>query len=159
MSPVGLALDGLDDVWVNNGFTNVTVYDASQNLIENLSLSGNIEAIALRGPWFLYSDNIGVWQTLPVAHVLMNNATGPLTSVPNPVVAVAFDSQNNYFLAQTTGEIDHFVNITLINIVSVGYTPSGIALDPVHKRIYVASSTLNKVDVYSTAGTFIATIQ
>jgi len=162
-SPEGIAVDSLDDIWVNNAFTDITMYSPYLNKIASSTPGTNIDSFAVHGPWYVFGVDAGAL-ALPAGEVLTNGGTAGESIYPSidPIQGVAFDAKGDYYVCHASGEVDFLASgASAVQLIVLGYAPSGVVVDSTRSRIYFASDSLNKIDVYSTAKgilTYITTI-
>jgi len=161
-SPANVVVDSFDDVWVNNGLQYVTFYSPFGAYLGSSTPGGTIDSIATSGEWYVVGGDTS-WTQLPASEVLTNTGIAGSDTMPshNQAVAAAFDSTGNYYMAQETGEVD-IINpyaLTRIAVVSVTYPPTGIVVDSKRGHLFLSNRYNNTIDVYTTKGVYITTIQ
>jgi DNA-binding beta-propeller fold protein YncE len=81
---------------------------------------------------------------------------GTITGTPTSVV---FDSKNNEWVANSNGSVFLRANFGSFKpIITLSYSPGGMAVDEVHKLVYFSHNISNNVDVYTTTGKYVTTI-
>ena len=164
--PYNIAIDGNDDLWVNSDFQTVVIYAADGSPIGNLPTGAPIDTLAVRGRFMVVSVSIPNGP-FAFAQLLSSEVIAQLPnyeqdySSSTAVNAIAFLDPAHYLAAQANGEID-LVNTetsTMTPVFEVAYGPSAMVVDAARQRIYVASDTQNKIDVYDMAWHFLKMIQ
>ncbi len=158
-NPIAIAVDGADDVWVDDATTSLKAYSPGGTFLNTLSFGSGMPTIAAHGRYVdvAFSTSFEVFFTGEALTAHIAGAQGQPTSF---IGAMTSDSHGNFYYCQKTGEVDTFNPFTGLAsaIVSVGYAPTGVAVDTTRKRIYLSNSGLGVIDVYSTSGVFIKTI-
>ena len=160
--PAGLAIDAFDDVWVNNALQDVTFYSRYGTYLGSSTPGGTIDSICTGGEWYVVGQD-ATWSQFPMSQVLTNNGIAGETDYPshNQAVAVAFNTAGNYYVAQETGEVD-LVNPYLdsrVFFAQLSYPPTGMVVDNGRGRVFFSDRYGNKIDVYTTKGAYLTTIQ
>lgn len=163
LGPGALALDGLGDVWVQNDNVNVTVYSQFGETVKTIAPPGGAFVFGLTANqgWVTMGGNnqTSFFHTTP----LLAGEEGyvELYGGENNGIALASDANSNVYMANSDGT----VNIAYSNqyfastFINVGFSPSGIAVDNVHGRLYIANYNANQIAVYSTSGSLLHTIE
>jgi DNA-binding beta-propeller fold protein YncE len=156
VAPLGMYIDGANDIWVLDGYQVVHRYLDNGIAVGTVSIGG---ATAI-GPWgsfwtayapsggqgVAFCQNIGEsWED-----GLLNSG---FAIGPRPLAyGVAQDSLGAQYLTDPTNKLvwwaspDGSVVGAILSTSSAGY---GIAVDSVNQRIYVAEPTTNVVEVFS----------
>ena len=100
--------------------------------------------------------------TMATADLLHSGSSfGISETVPGSPSTIVIDTMNSSWATNAGGEV--YFSTTLgaafKKILTLSYAPSGIAVDRAHNRVYFSHNTANSVDVYTTAGKFVTTIQ
>jgi len=160
--PVRIAVDSLDDVWVDNNFETVTMYSPFGTLIGSSTPGVYVATIATRGAWYVmgFADH---WSQYSSGEFLTQgigaNSVG-FGSAAN-IFAATFDNKGIYWVCQFNGEVDvvnpyNNVATAIIQPGQPGFY--GIAVDSTKGRIYLSSYANNLIDVFTTSGTYLHTI-
>jgi hypothetical protein len=81
-------------------------------------------------------------------------------AVTGTATAIAFDSKNNQWVANSSGGVYLSANFASFKqIMTLSYNPSGMTVDVARKLVYFSHNLNNNVDVYTTAGKYVTTIQ
>jgi len=164
------AIDGNDDLYctngTNGGYFNVTVFSSTlaytpiepvnfldltiATPIYGVALSGNV--LAIGGP------NGTSLNSLYTA--LQQNALAGTTYPTMTGAAIGGAGGGVFYVGNLDGTLDYvFYNGGVAFFATLGFTPTGIAVDNARGRIYVANGAGNSIAVYNTAGTLIHTIK
>lgn len=165
------AVDWVGDLWISsldgsgNPFLAVqngpSPYDGGDLIDGFFVSSGNYTALAARGPWIALGTSGTVSWSL-VGSMLGQSADLSRLSgtgnAGNGVVSMTFDNNTNLYFSTDEGLGLYgvwFVNLAngaapSLNI-GVLYRPSGLAVDSIHGRLYLANSATNSIAVYSTS--------
>jgi len=165
-SPVSISIDGMDNLWVSNGWyllnSFVSVMSPSKALIYSQQFPGEqVASIATspRGSAFLESSvGVGTRQYSPIGDLLAGR--GAYKNKTWEATAITIDKTGKAYVCATSGAVlvrDVNTGSSAV-FASLGYAPSGVAVDNVHNRVYFANEGLNQIDVYSTQGAYINTI-
>jgi hypothetical protein len=75
--------------------------------------------------------------------------------------ALAADAKDNFYVASTDGSVRIDSPDTLLHrtFLQLPFVASGIAIDNMRGRVYFSNYSGNSIEVYSTAGAFLTTIQ
>jgi len=178
-TPSAIAFDGLDNLWVLNeaGAVGLTIYSptavygppSNSNLVRTVtlpwSLFDQVNDIALSAGAFVFSTGSSIPLNSASATLLGGALSGPAYGLG--AGALAPDNSGNVYFWSTNGN----VYIAQPNLIAPFFaTPTaglagiyGMAVDSVHKRVYMSDPSNNKIYVYSNAagatyGTLIHTI-
>lgn len=160
--PGGIAVDSMDDVWVSNAQQYITFYSPFGTYLGSSTPGGTIDSMSTWGQWHVIGQDATFTQ-FPASEVLTNTGVAGETQYPshNQAVAVAFNSAGSYYVAQETGEVD-LVNpyrLSRVFFAQLAYPPTGMAVDNARGRVYFSDQYSNKIDVYTTKGVYLTTIQ
>jgi sugar lactone lactonase YvrE len=157
-SPSHIAIDGMDNLWVNSG-DHLSMYAADNTLLNTYTPPDYLNAIALRGP-ILAEARSGEIDFLGSGNVLTNHIVNVTFLGGKAAEALTVDAAGKIYFGTFTGEIGVYDTVTNVayDIASVAYGPSGMAVDKANNRLYVASDDLNKIDVFSLTGTYLTTL-
>jgi DNA-binding beta-propeller fold protein YncE len=160
--PAGVVVDSLDDVWVNNGLQYITIYSPFGEYLGSSTPGGEIDSIATGAEWYVVGGD-STWTQLPAGEVLTNNGIAGESQFPSheQAVAATFNKAGNYFMAQETGEVDLINPLTTARtfVLSVAYPPTGMVVDSNRGHIFLSNRYNNTIDVFTTKGVHITTIQ
>lgn len=164
--PYGLAIDGLGDIWVNNGYVNVSVYLATAS------------SPAFSYAWDQIATGLAMWQEYGVVggnsySIQFNIAQFFLNSVfENPYefpgtgvcFAAAFDNTGNLYCGNQNHTLTMFFAGKYSSgaktlVANLGFFPDAVAVDSTRGLIYVADALGNRIQVYSTSGVLLTTIE
>lgn len=163
-----LAVDGLSEVWVvDHTINTLSAWDFYGNQLYSFTATGNPNSV-----YYGVAEHAGLLVTLTdnSAANVFEQLTGDLLHfgasvgggqpVAGTVTAVAFDTKNNEWVANSAGGVYLSANFgSFKQIITLSYNPAGIAVDELHKLMYFSHNINNNVDVYTTAGKFVTTIQ
>jgi DNA-binding beta-propeller fold protein YncE len=170
-TPEALAVDGLDNIWVNDGYLEVTIY--SSNIYPALNGPASYTQI------FVPPSNAPVyglaahkqfiaWGSVNAAYVqYVDQILGSIGAVEwagpaSEGLALAFDSTGNLYIANANNTV-YYVNFAaggVSQFASLTFSPAGIAVDSTRGRVYITNQQGNAIAVYSTAnGTLLKTIE
>lgn len=167
VNPIFLTVDGLSEVWVvDHTINTLSAWDFYGNQLYSFTASGNPSV------YYGIAEHAGILVTLndnPAANVF-TQLTGDLLHygasfgggqpVTGTASAIAFDSKNNQWVANGSGGVYLSANFgSFKQIITLSYNPGGVAVDEGHKLVYFSHNLNNNVDVYTTAGKFVTTIQ
>ena len=168
VNPIFLAVDGLSEVWVVDHTLNVlSAWDFYGNPLYSFTATGNPNSV-----YYGVAEHAGLLVTLtdnPAANVF-EQMTGDLLHfgasigggrpVTGTASAVVFDNKNNEWVATSSGAVFLATNFgSFKRIIALSYNPGGMAVDEAHKLVYFSHNINNNVDVYTTAGKLVTTIQ
>ncbi len=168
-NPIYLAVDEMDNLWViDNSLQSIETYDmfGYYPAVQSSSPGFNVYGIAERGGYLFFGIDTGgqinvQLATFLTSDMLANKVNYRLpTTLPSPAAAVAFDSKKVQWVVANDGTVyssTDFVNFK--KMFQVPYLPAGMAVDAAHKHIFFSHNVDNSVDVYTTAGTLVTTIQ
>ncbi len=76
-------------------------------------------------------------------------------------VTIGADATSNFYVANSDGSVMVLNPWTQVStsFVTLPFVPAGIAIDSARGRIYFSDSANNQIQVYSTAGAWLQTIQ
>ncbi len=177
-----LAVDGVGDLWITgaNGFQTYILalnppagYDSDFIVDAFFFQYAPYTTVAAHGPWIAFGGATSAYWALAGAFLTNDGGLGDLPhlssseSVPNGVVAMAFDARCNLYIAAydgNSGGIVQTVNAPAggapVSVLTLNYLPSAMAADSVRKRLYITDTSNNQIHVYSTSTwTQVATIQ
>ena len=98
------------------------------------------------------------------AGLLVTLSDNPAGNVPRSLPAICctsavFDSKNNEWVANANGSVYLCANFgSFRQIITLSYNPGGMAVDEAHKLVYFSHNISNNLDVYTTAGKYVTTI-
>ena len=106
---------------------------------------------------FLHAAEGSKVAALVLTHGAGGNCNAPLLVA----LAAAFNKAGNYFMAQETGEVDLINPLTTTRtfVLSVAYPPTGMVVDSNRGHIFLSNRYNNTIDVFTTKGVHITTIQ
>jgi sugar lactone lactonase YvrE len=167
--PSSLAVDGLDDVWVVDGYGDSTVYMYSPagTLLGTSTPGVGITSLAIKGRWYVLGSAPNFTQ-YPAGEVLTNTGIAGSYSYPSPgdlsVDAMAFDATGNYYVFNqdaggTLIYVNPYTHSTALVQSGFALTITGIAVDSTRGRIYLSDYGKNVIYVYSTKGKLLKTIK
>ncbi|MGA9642395.1 MAG: hypothetical protein WBQ72_13450 [Terriglobales bacterium] len=174
--PEAIAVDGLNNVWVANTFNADgggydtsftvyapgTVYGPGSNLLMTFGPYPTLlYGIVVSEGAFVYGD--GNYLNLTPASVAI--ATGSVSGVNvggnNTAVWVASAANGTIYFTTTDNAVNYAKPASLgsaSQLFGLSFAPSGIAVDSVRGRIYISNGPGNVIEVYSTGGTLLKTI-
>ena len=157
----GIAVDSANDVLVNNGNQYMTMFSAYGTYLGTINPGLVFYTLASRGPWFAMGFDVGA-HYYSTGEILENKVSAINEFPASRIEAIAFDSKNNFYAAQNTGEIDYG---NTANAVASQFEPpssdlqlTAMAVDNVRKRIFLCSYNNSKITVLSLSGQYITTI-
>ena len=163
LGPGALAVDGLGDVWVQNDNVNVIVYSQFGEVVKTIAPPGGpfVFGLTISKGWASMGGNnaTSFFHTSP----FLAGEEGPYYAAggDNNGIALASDANSNVY----AGNSDGTINIMYLNQDGIGpflnlaFETTGLAVDSVHGRLYVANYNANQILVYSTSGTLLHTIE
>jgi DNA-binding beta-propeller fold protein YncE len=171
-NPLAMAIDGLNDIWVQNNHSNVTVYGRTAvfypptTLLQTFSGFPPYNGIAASGDAVSMAwNNIELYDigSSLVTTALASDTVGQSLDQFHDGVALAIGGNNLYF-ADSDGQVyldpgfvgNIYGNPTLLTTVS--YYATGMAIDIVRERIYIADYNDSAIDVFNFKGKLIHTI-
>lgn len=165
-SPYGLAIDGLGDLWVNNGYVNVSVYLATAS------------SPAFSYAWDQIATGLAMWQEYGVvggnsyslefniAQFFLNSVFENPYEFPGTGVcfAAAFDNTGNLYCGNQDDTLTTFPAGKVSSgaktlVANLGFFPGALAVDSTRHLVYVANAIGNRIEVYTTTGTHLTTIE
>ncbi len=163
LSPVALAIDGAGDLWVNNTYVNLIIYNPTStfappsNPLTQISQSGAVYyGIAAGGGTVAWG---GPQTTLVSLFEFLYWGSTGYSYYGNTGFSLANDASGNLYI----GNLDKSVNVygPQVNKVftQLSFVPYGIAVDSTRGRVYFSNYDGNSIEVYSTAGALLKTIQ
>jgi ligand-binding sensor domain-containing protein len=163
--PLALATDGQGDLWVQNGSNNVSIYmptsadGPASGLVRTITLPNNIYSVAVGQGTFSWGSN-GVTSVVAASSTLISGDYQNGYGIPNSGNALANDANGNLYIGNDDGSVNIMTPQAIeYGFVQLSFVPNGIAVDNAHGRVYFSNFNGNSIDVYSTAGTFLKTIQ
>jgi streptogramin lyase len=159
---LGIAVDSMNNVWASNNYSTVTQYSPFGTYLGSSTPGFNIWSIATRGKWYVVASS-NEWVAYSTGEVLRNAVTSYLPDqTQGRVGAVGFDSMGNFYVYQSTGEVD-YVNpnseeASVFTEMGSDFQVTGIAVDNAHSRVYLSSYNNSQVYVYTTAGVYVGLI-
>ena len=166
-SPSDISIDGMDNVWISDptglGDTNIDVFSANSvklNSIKTADYVGKI-AVSKHGPFFMTTSDFNQATRTAYAGEILTNKSSFFKSSGIFGESMTLDQNGKAYVAEFNGDVaigDPKTHTWQV-LFHVPYGASGIAVDNLRKRVYVASDDLNKIDVFSTAGVYLTTIQ
>lgn len=166
VDPVSIAIDAMDDVWVLDGPQIIRMYAPDGTLVNVNSavLAGDITSSIAVHKRFWAGGTTTVF-AIGVAAFPLTNYGGFEETLANPTTAVTFDDASNLYACGSNGSVfvfNPFANQTVTSL-TVGFAATGAVVDTKRQRIYLSSSALNEIAVYSIAsanfGTLLHTIK
>jgi len=168
VNPLNLTVDGLSDVWViDQSLTRLSVFDLGNASIYSQSLAGSTTSAFLGvseygGLLSLLSSNSTDNVVSALTADLLHSGTsfGVSGTVPGSPSSIVLDSKGSLWVTNANGQVYHSTNLStaFTKLLTLSYAPSGIAVDRTHNRVYFSHNIGNSVDVYTTTGKFVATI-
>lgn len=157
----GIAVDSANDVLVNNQNQYLTMFSAAGTYLGTINPGLTFYTVATRGPWLAMGFDIGThWYS--TAEVLTNRVNHIENVTSSRVEAIGGDNKNNFYVAQSTGEIDYINTTTLAasELVAPGQDPqlTAIAVDSVRGRIFLCSYNKSEIIVANLSAQYITTI-
>jgi DNA-binding beta-propeller fold protein YncE len=164
LAPQAIAIDGLDDLWVENNNSNVTVYGppisfaVPSTLLETLTLSSPIYGISVGGGLFSWGSGTEVYYS--GASRLLRTGVYSSYLTYDSGFAMASDAKGDVYVGNLDGTVKvQTVSGSYSQFLQLNFIPSGIAIDSVRGRVYIANFGGNSIAVYSTAGKLLHTIE
>jgi DNA-binding beta-propeller fold protein YncE len=161
--PAAMAVDGIGDIWVQNGGVSLNVYSPIQpfnptvNLIQSLTSLGPFSGLAAENDVvaFGYSQGTGFAAVEP--YLASSNLQGERwTSIG---VAIGADNKGNFYVGTSSGIVYIVTSAGAVNgFLQLSFSPTGIAVDNVHGRVYISDGPGNTIYAYSPAGALLHTI-
>lgn len=166
VNPIYIAADEVGELWVvDQDLSNLELYDRFGGHIRSQPASSfgfttyysvaehaGLLSYGLDGGW-IYN-----WSTTEIAtQVLLKGFARQLSTI---AVALVLDSAGNQWVAGSDSRV--YVSADFYNytpVTKLSYPPSGMAVDRVHNLVYLSDNFGNRVDVYTTAGVFVTSIQ
>jgi DNA-binding beta-propeller fold protein YncE len=163
VNPWAITIDALDDLYVSNNFADVTVYpldDTIQgpNLIKTINAGFVLYGIAAHGGE-LFAGSVNNWFGGYPGEMLAGTAGFEFFAQATSALALTSDKAGNVWVANANGEVDRWGAGGGFIIATVNYAPEGIVVDSARGRVYLSDQTGNQVQVFSTTGTLLHTIQ
>jgi hypothetical protein len=167
--PDGLAVDGLDNLWVLNLSSHVTIYSPTaayappSKLVQTIAPSAGINGFTVGAGAFLHSDAND-------NNLFLESASATLQGEPLSGPAFAFsatalapDDKGNIYGFNPANRIvfKALPNSTAVNCTTLPASAVlvlGVAVDNARGRVYISDLRNDKIFVYSTAGKLIHTI-
>jgi DNA-binding beta-propeller fold protein YncE len=156
--PNAIAIDGLADIWVQDSYSTIIVYAEFQSVpLVSLPAGIAITGFATHQAYLAVGTNSNSYlvEMSPFLHgKLGGNAVTPTC------FAMAYDTAGNLYCGnqdQTLTVLDPSGNLK--TLASIGFFPTGLALDNVRGFVYVADGPGNSIAVYNTSGTLLTTIK
>lgn len=158
LGPNALAVDGLGDIWVENDYLNITLYDSSGTLLKTFTPQGITSpyGVASLGARVAFGGG-GSLDTYVLRDYFENGGSGLGYGLDG--FAIAFDSQDNFYASNFDGTVWYATPTEYAPFVTLGYTATGIAVDNLRGRVYFANQNADEIQVYSTTGKLLYTIQ
>jgi sugar lactone lactonase YvrE len=158
-TPMWIAIDGVDDIWVNNGFQSVNVYSADETFVKTLPLS-HPGGIAVQGGFLDIGSGQNELNMVLQQYLVANNQIGTFYQ-GSDLIGTCYDSNgNNWYTDAGTDAVlftNHTIDATSV-FASTTFSPDGIAVDLAHNHIFVGGWSTNQIAVYNTAGTLLTVI-
>jgi hypothetical protein len=171
-----LAIDGVGDIWTSGYY--VSQYDlqvlnsptAYSGTLFNvfLTTASGTTTVAAHGEWVAFGSATSVSWTLvgPLLGNSENKSSFGSSEYASPgVAAMTFDANSNLYVAIADGgggSAVQAINVPAggspVVFITLNYVPTALAVDSVHGRVYISNGS-NSIQVYSTVGTLLHTIQ
>jgi streptogramin lyase len=161
-APKWLAIDGVDDIWVNNGFQSVNVYSADETFIKTLPLS-HPGPIAVRGGFLDIGSGTAELNMVLQQELVSNNQIGTFYTGVD-IIGSCYDANgNNYYTDPGANVIlfnNHAINTTSVfaSQPPAPFSADGVAADIAHNHIFVGSWSTSQIAVYNTSGVLLTII-
>jgi len=158
-SPTGMAMDGAANLWVINGASALAIFDANGTLTRSADAgiipgASTLTSVAAFDGAIGIGNNSETFQMYETPFIAYGGAGGVLMPARKGV-AVAYDNTGDLWIAESDGTVYIYESL---NLISLGYSPSGMVIDSVHKLAYFSNNLANRVDVYTTSGKYVTTI-
>jgi len=160
-NPIGMFVDGSGDVWVLDSAGTLHLY------LEDLTPSGTVDTSSATtvAQW---GTSVSVWgcpdgwsRSNRIGWALHKGLALSIDSRSPRALGAAPDALGQeYLTVPSTNQVQIFTNpnspegVTVINTVTTGSFPYGIAVDSINKRFYVSEPDANLVAVYSTVAPY-----
>jgi DNA-binding beta-propeller fold protein YncE len=108
----------------------------------------------------MFGSNSGNTTMTPVLPVLANGAVDSHYYSGYNGVALASDNKGDMYIGNLDGSVYFALPSQVASLfLQLSFTPTGIAVDNVHGRVYISNGPANTIYAYSTAGVLLKTIQ
>ena len=165
LGPGALAVDGAGNVWVENAFSNMTAYapgtvfTAPNTLVRTFN-TGTVYGISVADGVLAWGGNGGVSFGLATLSLINGSTAGDYFYSNDTGFALAADSKGNVYMANLDGSVNVASNQNFeYGFVQLSFQPSGIAIDNVRGRVYIANYNGNSISVYSISGQLLTVIK
>lgn len=161
--PAALAVDGIGNIWVQNEGLGINVYGwihayaPAPVLIQSLTVDGPVAGLAVENNVVAFGFALGTEFAAVEPAVASNELHG--TYEAGIGVAIGADNKGNFYVGTSSGSV-YIATPTggVNNFLQLSFSPTGIAVDNVHGRVYISDGPANTIYAYSTSGTLLHTI-
>jgi sugar lactone lactonase YvrE len=159
LAPGAMTVDGVGDIWVQNDEVNITIYDAAGTLQETFNPPGITTPLGLAsfGPWIAFGG-INQIDIYLVADFL-RTGTGGFALGPVNGFAIGADNKGDFYESNFDNSVYYVNRAGGVLFLGLTYVASGIAVDNIRGRVYFSNQSGNEIQVFSTAGALLQTIQ
>jgi DNA-binding beta-propeller fold protein YncE len=170
-TPEALAVDGLDNIWVNDGYLEVTIYSANiypaptgpATYMQTFVPPSNAPVYGLAThKQFIAWGSVNAFSVQYVDQILGSIAAINWSGPASEALALAFDSTGNLYIANANNMVYYgiFAAGEGFLFASLPFGPAGIAVDSARGRVYISNQQGNAIAVYSTSsGALLKTIE
>ena len=170
--PEAIAIDGLDNVWIASyeglGGQALAVYEPTQvygpanNSQMNFGPYPSVfYGIAVSGGELIWGDGNELNFTPATVALTTGAINGTSVGGSNSATYLATAANGTIYFA-TQGNLLNYAlpgnPVAAFSLLELPFAPTGIAVDSVHNRIYVANGYGNSISVYNTVGRLLHTI-
>ncbi len=169
--PASIAIDGLDDIYVDNNFGSIGVLNFVGYPLGSIppnNPDSDINSITQRGHFLAYAGvtravlNVAVAQLQGIVNGTAGGNSGAYYAIDgNNVRSVTYDTSYNVYIA-TDDKVIIFTNLSNgaeSTFAKLSFYPQGIAIDPRHNHLFVSDFYDNAIAVYAlNSGALITTL-
>lgn len=161
--PGAIAIDGLNNIWVQSNQAGITVYDEFNDVIKDVAPFPGFNILGLNtSDGYIAIGGNPICQFVRLGELLANDVyLGTAVHGVNQGVAIAADSKSNFYVADTTGSVVIVKPATgaSTQFLSLSFAPAGMVVDNSRGRLYISDELDNQILVYSTKGVLMHTIK
>jgi DNA-binding beta-propeller fold protein YncE len=164
-NPIAISIDGIGNLWVQNANNTLQLYSPSlDNQLLNSTTASNLQVgfflgIATHGSQYALGTDQGFqWSPIDLFIEVADTEHDPVAGLTGN--SLAFDAAGNLYVGNLDGTVDYYNVTTKTSTPFATLTyPKGIVVDNARGRVYISDLITSKIQVYSTSGTLLKTIQ
>jgi hypothetical protein len=168
VAPHAMVIDGMGNIWLSNDSFEINLYSITTpgSLPTNLVASTNFHSFSVYGLTVGFGEaawGAGSNGTIVFAPqwTMVNGVSGFEIGGDNTGASLATSASGLIYIGNNDGTVNVYnpASKLLGTFLQLSYVPAAIAVDNVRGRLYFSNNVSNTIDVYSTTGTLLHTIQ